>query len=226
MPKQVALSILKNMDSSTAFRSRKEYIEAVAALASVFRADLHRMVGKKSTIGKILYNATSPTKCAWYFNVRYQLRRLRTASIPLLPTGTASNEALHAELKNHFAQTVRLHASTLATKLRVFHYSKLLVHTSSLLRPLQRLRQQGHLKSRIFARSYIDVAQWNEVCHRRCDRPGLAKMGCRMNSWFTRCRQRQREWMKTRRDERKLQRRCRKRTPISCKRHRVLAAYA
>lgn len=51
----------------------------------------------------------SAERLEWQLN-NYRVRmRFRADRLSLLPSGTSSNEALHAELNNWFRQHVRLH---------------------------------------------------------------------------------------------------------------------
>ena len=88
--------------------TRIQFVEAVAALASVHQDDLSRKIeGHKTTIGKMLYALTAPEKMEWLFNnLRYR-QGLSSSVRSLLPSGTTGNEALHAELNSWFRQESR-----------------------------------------------------------------------------------------------------------------------
>ena len=110
-------------------------------------------------------------RIGWYLNNQYVRASLSSAKAALLPTGTTSNEALHAELNNTFRQVVRLHRSTLLVKLRVFHVAKLVAHTTALASPTLRQNPQGVLLARALATYFLPVAGWLLACEQRSSGP-------------------------------------------------------
>jgi hypothetical protein len=58
--------------------------------------------------------------------------------LTLLPSGTTSNEALHAEMRAWFRQTQKLRRSTLLLKLRILLLAKIIPHNLALSRPTLR----------------------------------------------------------------------------------------
>jgi hypothetical protein len=75
--------------------------------------------------------------------------RLRHSLIPrkasLMPSGTSSNESLHAELNKWFRNQPEIYLGTLMLQLRVNWIAKLMVHNTALYAPLLRYHDQGTL---------------------------------------------------------------------------------
>ena len=94
-------------------------------------------------------------------------RQVSPERIPLMSSGTTANEALHSELGNIFRHIVRLHQSTMATKLQVFHFGKLLTFTSARYRPTTRQMLQGHILARALAGDVFSDAGWPAICGER-----------------------------------------------------------
>ena len=55
-----------------------------------------------------------------------------------MPSGTTSNEAIHADINGVFRRVRSLHQSTLKSRLSVFHLSRLIAHNAALYRPTTR----------------------------------------------------------------------------------------
>ena len=76
--------IVATLDGSTPFRSRLEFIEALAALSSMFPEDMDRKVtGANQRVGHVLWCAADPDRTEWLFNnlrwrhsVRFFLRSM------------------------------------------------------------------------------------------------------------------------------------------------------
>lgn len=117
-------------ESSESTGCIEQCIEVVAALAATNQKDLTRKIyGAKITVAKILYQLARAVKAEWLFNNLRYWQFLPSNVRLLLPSGTISNEALHAELNNHFRQIQSLHRSTLQLKLRIIRLAKLMAHT-------------------------------------------------------------------------------------------------
>ena len=112
-----ARQCLAQCDSWSVWRTRIQFVEASAALASENASDLCRkMEGSKLTSSNLLYNLTAVDRMERLFNnlrFRHPLPNVRL----LLPSGATSNEALHAETNCWFRQIQRMHRSTLSLKL-------------------------------------------------------------------------------------------------------------
>ena len=85
----------------------------------------------------------------------------------LRPSGTSSNEALHAEIKTWFAQT-QLHQGTLILKLRVLKYAKQLPHFIARKHPAwSQMSIQLVLVRLVASRMWRDVT-WTVCCVKHC----------------------------------------------------------
>ena len=80
------------------------------------------------------------------------------SDLVLLPSGTSSNEALHAEIKTWFAQTQQMHQSTLILKLRVLKYAKQLPHFIALKHPTL-----SQMSSQLLLVRLVAVSMWRDV---------------------------------------------------------------
>ena len=61
--------IVETLDGSTPFRSRLEFIEALAALSSMFPEDMNRKVtGANQRVGHVLWCAADPDRTEWLLN--------------------------------------------------------------------------------------------------------------------------------------------------------------
>lgn len=156
-----ARGVLKKAESLNVWPTRIQYIEALAALAATNSADLSRKIyGTKITVGKILYQLASADKAEWLFNnLRYRHFLPQNVRL-LLPSGTTSNEALHAELNNHFKQIQALHRSTLQLKLRILRLAKLLAHNTALYSPTTRQIPSSHVLARRLAGPVWTTKAW------------------------------------------------------------------
>ena len=176
------------------FRCRLEFIEALAALSAVFSEDMSRRVtGANQSVAHILWCAAEPDRCEWFFNnIRYRHTLSSGLSCSLigprdhvsfsktctpaaflvagrkilafLPSGTASNEALHAEVKSWFLQTQQMHQGTLCLKLSILGLAKVLPHVSAVHHPTISQLSSQLLLARITARSVWSDAVWEDWC--------------------------------------------------------------
>lgn len=158
-----ARGVLTKVENLKVWPTRIQYIEALAALAATIGTELTRKIyGTKITVAKILYQLASPDKAEWLFNnLRYRHflpHNVRT----LLPSGTTSNEALHAELNSHFRQVQTLHRATLQLKLNIFRLAKLLSHNAALYSPTARQIPSSHLLARRLAVPVWTPRAWKE----------------------------------------------------------------
>lgn len=128
-----ARRVLKSVEGLLLWPTRIQFLEGVAALAAMCSQDLSRKIeGTKLTVAKLLHSITAADKVEYLFNnLRYR-QFLPAAVRILMPSGTTSNEALHAELNAWYHQVQQLHRSTLCLKLRVQSFGKLLSHQTAL----------------------------------------------------------------------------------------------
>ena len=81
-----------------------------------------------------------------------------------LPSGTSSNEALHSEINAWSRSTNTLHRSTLALKLRYYHYIKLMAHHLATHFPLTHIVSESVLLSRATRTSIWTDEEWKQWC--------------------------------------------------------------
>ena len=84
--------------------------------------------------------------------------------LAILPSGTASNEALRAEVKSWFLQTQQMHQSTLRLKLFILGLAKVLPCVSAVHHPTISQLSSQLLLARITARSVWSDAAWEDWC--------------------------------------------------------------
>ena len=131
-----ASKVLVAAEKLVAWPTRIQFVEALAALTAAHPEDMGRKLeGTKMTVGKLLYQLTDAEKMEWLFNnLRYR-QGLPPEVRMLLPSGTTSNEALHAEMNGWFRQVQAMHRTTLVLKLQVQGLGKLLAHQTALHAP-------------------------------------------------------------------------------------------
>ena len=109
MSKRRAARVLAACVDFHVWPTRLQFVEAIAALAATYNTDLTKKIdGTKITVATILYNITAADRLEWLFNCTRYRHFLPHAHRALLPSGTASNEALHAELNSWFRQAPHL----------------------------------------------------------------------------------------------------------------------
>ena len=113
--------------------SRVEFLEQLAAISSAFRSEVAKKTEEGKSVGQLLWQAGQPDRLEYLFNNLRVRSAMSAAENLLLPTGTTSNESLHAEINGWFRQTQRLHRSTLKLKLDILTLSKLLSHNARTL---------------------------------------------------------------------------------------------
>ena len=102
-----AKETLDAMQYDAPYSSREEFIHAVACVSVVHRKEMQRTGSLRMPLFQLLLNATTGAKCGWYFNNIVHRRTVPPAHLPLLPSGTTANEALHNELAQAMRQTIR-----------------------------------------------------------------------------------------------------------------------
>ena len=90
--------ILENVDPDTPFYSKVTFIEGLAAICRCFPEEVGRKVtGSNKEVAKVLWSAAALERLEWLFNNLRIWHAMTPLQRALLPSGTASNEALHAE---------------------------------------------------------------------------------------------------------------------------------
>ncbi len=94
------------------------------------------MAGKGATIHGLLVQTAQPERVEWMLNFTRQKASLDVVKSEktLLPYGTTSNEALRGELNRWFRGINALRQTSLALKLRIFRFGKLVSHNVALYR--------------------------------------------------------------------------------------------
>ena len=158
-----ARRVLGSVEYLRVWPTRIQFIEAVAALSSENRSELDKKLeGTKVTVGKMLFQLTSVDRMEWLFNNLRQRYPLPHHVRVLLPSGTTSNEALHAELNSAFRQIQHMHRSTLQLKLRLMRLAKLLAHNSALYSPTSRQMPSAHVLARRIGQALWTAQSWRE----------------------------------------------------------------
>ena len=132
--------------------------KTLAAISAVYRAELTKKSDEGKPLTDLLWKATKPDRRP--FNNLCVRSRLSNAENLLLPTGTTSNESLHAEINNWFRQAQSLHKSTLSLKLDVLVFSKLIAHNTSLYSPGARQMSSSHVLARRIGTSLRTMDDW------------------------------------------------------------------
>ena len=95
--------------------------------------------------------------------------------LALLPSGTTSNEALHAEIKSWFLQTQQIHKSTLRLKLVILMLSKALPHALAMQTPTLSQTTSRLLLARASAGSVWSEDAWQCWCDTAVVAEGIEK---------------------------------------------------
>ena len=119
------------------------------------------------TIGHHLWCAAAPERIAWQWNALIARRGLPRCWFPLLPSGTGTNESLHAEINKWWRNSPEQFPTTLQLHLRIGHFGKLLAHNAALYAPT--LRQVSHDQTLVLAlRSVVFAGEpwrmWWDAC--------------------------------------------------------------
>ena len=84
--------------------------------------------------------------------------------LSLLPSGTTSNEGLHAELNKAFAQVQRMHQATLKLKLVVLTMAKQIAHDCAMTAPTTRQLMHGMVLARACTTDWWTDQSWRAWC--------------------------------------------------------------
>lgn len=120
--------------------------------------------GPNKQVYKILWSAAAIDRIEWMFNNCRIRHSMAASECTLLPSGTASNEALHAELNRCFRSTQAIHQSTVRLKLQMLCFGKLVSHTSAMYRPTIRQMPSSHVLARSLGCSIWTPQSWCEWC--------------------------------------------------------------
>ena len=157
--------VLDSLDVNVPFNTRLEFIQCLAALCRRYPAEVNRKIaGANKQISKILWSACAPDRLEWLMNNLRVRHALPSSYQWFLPSGTSSNEALHAEINSWSRSTNVIHRSTLGMKLKYFSYIKLLLHYLSVQYPLSHTVSASMMLSRSLHRSLWSEDDWNVWC--------------------------------------------------------------
>ena len=154
MALNTAKGVMGRQAEDVAFASRLHFLECLAAFVALNWDECKRAspssksAGGALTIAEVLATYAAPGRVDWLFNLSSYLSSLSPQERSLLPCGTTSNEALHAEMRNTARSCTKRHAANLELAMSCFSIGKLLAHQQSLLRPTLRGTRQGVVMAR------------------------------------------------------------------------------
>ena len=165
MSEKQAKTVMADLDVASPFRDRLAFITGIAAICSLKQDEVHRKVtGANKEVFRVLWAACAPDRLEWLWNNVRLRHALSQAQLLFLPSGTSSNEALHAEINAWLRTCNSLHRSTLRLKLQLMQYRKLLTHHVATCYPFARVTSESVVLSRACARPTWTVDGWNEWC--------------------------------------------------------------
>ncbi len=160
MHESKARRLLTKGEAATVWVSRVEFLEQLAAISSAFRSEVVKKTEEGKSVSQLLWQAGQPDRLEYLFNNLRVRSAMSAVENSLLPTGTTSNESLHAEINGWFRQTQRLHRSTLKLKLDILTLSKLLSHNAALYSPTARQTLSSHVLARRLGAGLWTHEQW------------------------------------------------------------------
>ncbi|CAE7494712.1 unnamed protein product [Symbiodinium natans] len=185
-----AQRIMETLDYSTPWYLRVEWVKALAALANVYRDDMHRIApvrivaSDSSCIRQRRQKEPSGISITFAFGTICLRKKLM-----LFPVGTTSNESLHSEVNRWFRETQKLHKATLDLKLQMLTLGKLLSHKSALYHPGTRQMTHGEVLARSTKQVVWSDADWKSWCS-ELDQSASAKRKAELPVEQERCAQR------------------------------------
>ena len=158
MSKDEAERVIGALDGSTPFVNRAGFVEALAALVALYPNEVSKQTASGTTLKHKLVCAAAPANVEWLLNDTRFRQELTAEEVELNPTGSASNEALHAEVNRWLDGIHELHQPVLKLKVRCFQMVKLLTHNSALYSPTTVQIPQHVLIARIVG----SMAPWDQ----------------------------------------------------------------
>ena len=122
------------------------------------------MTGSNTELRRVLWSAAASSRLEWYLNNQRVRHWLGTDTLPLLASGSTSNESLHHEINGWFRQIQTMHQSTMALKLRVLTLRKQLPHFSAMCWPTTQQLSPDVVLVRSIGRPLWSEAQWVTWC--------------------------------------------------------------
>lgn len=165
MAQSKARRVLDSLDAQSSWLDRSAFVESLAAISAAFRQEVLKKTEDGKPLTRLLWSAAQPDRLGWLFNNLRMRARFTKGDNLLLPTGTTSNESLHAEVNNWFRQTQSLHQSTLSLKLRILVLAKLIAHNTSLYSPTARQMSSSQVLARRIGAGLWTQEEWqNWAC--------------------------------------------------------------
>ena len=168
----IAKRIESDLDGDVPYANRLEFTTCLASLSSNYWDEVNRRThiridNKGATLAKVLANAATPNRCAWYFNNTKFRHLIPSHALPLLSSGTSSNESLHHEVNSWFRNhnNFKKLLPTLEIALEANSLGKLLAHNVALYRPFIATEFQTTVLAVSSAKWTIPVEQWNNSCN-------------------------------------------------------------
>ena len=164
-----AKRVIQNLDPSKPLYCRVTFIEVLAAIVKLHPTEVDRKVtGTAKEVRKVLWAAAAPDRMEWLLNGSRMRHAMDAETRALLPSGTSSNEALHAELNSWMKSIRSLHQSTLKLKLHIIQFGKLLAHHVAACFPASRQTSESILLARAVATRLWSTEAWAEFCAVQC----------------------------------------------------------
>lgn len=131
--------LLAAIDPEIPWLCRADFAQAMAALVSVFAAEMRRKShAGAGCIGDMMALAVLPRRSEWYFN---HIRRAHMyGGCRSLPPGTTANEAFHSEVNRWYRNQPCVYHGTVVLQLGIGVLAKGLAHSCAVCRPT--LRQE------------------------------------------------------------------------------------
>ena len=160
-----AKRILDNLDGGQPLFCRITFIETLAALCAMFPNEVcRRVTGSNKEVKKVLWAASAPDRLEWLLNNLRVRHDMTPAQRALLPSGTSSNESLHAEI-NAWTKSIRsLHQSTSRMKLEIMQFGKILTHHVASCFPTVQQTSESVLLARAVCKEIWTDAEWRKCC--------------------------------------------------------------
>ena len=148
--KAMAKRIVNKIDPEKPWMARIDFIEAISATIALYADEVKQRTPTGKTLRHHLVNIALPTRIEWLLNDTRFRHTCSRKDLVLMPSGTTSNESLHAEMNSWFHEIQTVYKPQLELKLQIFRLAKLLSHNSALLRPLHKQATQKEVFASYF----------------------------------------------------------------------------
>ncbi|CAK0905471.1 unnamed protein product [Prorocentrum cordatum] len=166
MQKRRAHKIIADLDANEPFVRKLEFIEALAALTSVYWEEVDRRTpaAPSKKLADVIANAAQHSRCEYLFNNLRMRHSLPARALPLLGSGTSPNEALRSEINRWFNNQPELYAQTLELQLGVNIIGKQMMHNSAMYAPTLRQLSSQTVAASVVCSFAISAAEWANHC--------------------------------------------------------------